>query len=294
MQKVKLQEIIPDKNQPRKYFAIEKMASLKDSIKRHGIITPLIVQKEGNKFMLIDGERRFRVAMELGLKEVPVQVVEAKNDFNRLVEQFHLQEQHAEWSMTEKAMAVLEICKISNKSVKEVCELLSIENRTFRLYFAFSRLQDKERFLEYQCSIYNAEKIIEMKGFVRKIKEEVLNEPFTKAQELILERALIEKIKEGEIDQKGSYSKLKDIFRTDPKTIDEFMKDANKFDVNLKFVNTKARGARAVRNMLYSAHYVSANASNFLKEKNVKLSDVDIAVLKSCAKSIKEVLNLVE
>ena len=58
-------------NQPRKYFDEEKLEELADSIKENGVIQPLIVQKDGSKYMIIAGERRYRASQIAGLEELP-------------------------------------------------------------------------------------------------------------------------------------------------------------------------------------------------------------------------------
>lgn len=285
-------DIIPDKNQPRKYFSVEKMVSLKDSIKKHGIITPLIVQKEGDKYLIIDGERRFRVATELGIKDVPVQIVVAKNDFNRMVEQFHIQEQHESWTATEKAMAIVEIAEVSKLPLKEVCNLLSIEERAFRYYKAFADLQspNKKLFLDYSLNVKNAEKIGEVKRFAKKITEDVLKQPFTKTSEGKIERILVEKIKNKEIREQGDYSRIKDSFRSNPKLINEFM--TTSFDIDENFITSNAKGAKAIRNMITSTNYVVSNGRTFLKEKSVELTHEDVNALKNCVKVCEDVMSL--
>ena len=57
--------------QPRKHFNEEKLNELADSIREHGIVQPLIVKKNGERYTIIAGERRFRAAMIAELKEVP-------------------------------------------------------------------------------------------------------------------------------------------------------------------------------------------------------------------------------
>lgn len=64
--------------QPRKSFDPEELASLRDSIRTHGILQPLVVRQLGDNYQLIAGERRLKAAQEAGLVEVPVRVV----DFN--------------------------------------------------------------------------------------------------------------------------------------------------------------------------------------------------------------------
>ncbi len=62
--------------QPRTVFAESALNDLAESIKQHGIISPLLVTKKGNRFELIAGERRLRSARLIGLAEVPVIVRE--------------------------------------------------------------------------------------------------------------------------------------------------------------------------------------------------------------------------
>lgn len=77
--KVPLSEVVPSPLQPRTDFAGEQLTELKDSIREHGIIQPLIVRMRNGKHELIAGERRWRAARELGLAEVPVIVREASD-----------------------------------------------------------------------------------------------------------------------------------------------------------------------------------------------------------------------
>jgi len=64
--------IKPNKDQPRKHFDNEKLMELANSIKEHGIIQPIVVREEEKIYVIIAGERRWRAAKLLNLKEVPV------------------------------------------------------------------------------------------------------------------------------------------------------------------------------------------------------------------------------
>jgi len=78
--KIPISSIIPNRNQPRKFFEKESLNELTNSIKERGIIQPLIVRKsddQDNKFELIAGERRWQAAQAAGIHEVPVLVIEA-------------------------------------------------------------------------------------------------------------------------------------------------------------------------------------------------------------------------
>ncbi|MCD3246471.1 ParB/RepB/Spo0J family partition protein [Clostridium botulinum C] len=77
--KVKMNLIKPNSNQPRKNFDEEKILQLAESIKEHGIIQPLILQKSNELYTIIAGERRWRAAKKVGLQELPAVVVELSN-----------------------------------------------------------------------------------------------------------------------------------------------------------------------------------------------------------------------
>lgn len=65
---------------PRSEFADEQMAELVESVKRHGIITPLTLAPDGDGFVIVAGERRYRAAKQAKLKEVPAQVRDGDGD----------------------------------------------------------------------------------------------------------------------------------------------------------------------------------------------------------------------
>lgn len=70
---LKISQIEPNKSQPRTEFDTEKLETLADSIKKYGILQPIVVKKLDNGFYkIIAGERRWRAAKLAGLKKVPV------------------------------------------------------------------------------------------------------------------------------------------------------------------------------------------------------------------------------
>lgn len=73
-----IEEIIPNRSQPRKHFDESKLQELAESIKEKGILEPLIVRRTDQGYELIVGERRWRAAQKAGLKEVPVIVKEVE------------------------------------------------------------------------------------------------------------------------------------------------------------------------------------------------------------------------
>ena len=69
---LKITEIEPNREQPRKSFDEDSLLELAESIKQFGVIQPLIVQKKDDYYEIIAGERRWRAAKLAGLKEIPV------------------------------------------------------------------------------------------------------------------------------------------------------------------------------------------------------------------------------
>jgi ParB family chromosome partitioning protein len=74
-----IEQIRPNKNQPRKNFAPEKLEELAASIREQGIIQPLVVTQKDGFFEIIAGERRWRASQKAGLHEVPVVIREASD-----------------------------------------------------------------------------------------------------------------------------------------------------------------------------------------------------------------------
>ena len=70
---LKIDKIVTNSNQPRKYFDNGKMSELKDSIKNSGLLQPITVRKISNgKYEIVAGERRYRACRELGMENIPV------------------------------------------------------------------------------------------------------------------------------------------------------------------------------------------------------------------------------
>ena len=70
---LKIDKIVTNSNQPRKYFDNGKRSELKDSIKNSGLLQPITVRKISNgKYEIVAGERRYRACRELGMENIPV------------------------------------------------------------------------------------------------------------------------------------------------------------------------------------------------------------------------------
>lgn len=67
-----IEDVHPNKGQPRKTFKPEELAELTDSVRQHGVLQPLLVRKKGTGYEIVAGERRYQAAKAAGLTEVPV------------------------------------------------------------------------------------------------------------------------------------------------------------------------------------------------------------------------------
>ncbi len=80
---VGVDEVVRDESQPRKTFSKEGLLELSESIKEHGILQPIVVVKQGEKYQIVAGERRWRAAQLAQLATVPV-IVRTLDDQSRL------------------------------------------------------------------------------------------------------------------------------------------------------------------------------------------------------------------
>jgi len=95
LRELMIDEIVPNRHQPRKVFKEEALQELADSIRENGIIQPIVVQKKDDRYELICGERRWRSAQKAGLKKIPAIVREASSAESlqiALIENIHRQD----------------------------------------------------------------------------------------------------------------------------------------------------------------------------------------------------------
>ena len=76
-----LAKITPETDQPRKDFSEEALVALADSIREHGVLQPIVVVAEGNKYKIVAGERRYRASKMAGLEKIPaiIRTLDAQN-----------------------------------------------------------------------------------------------------------------------------------------------------------------------------------------------------------------------
>lgn len=122
--KVRLSQIEPNREQPRKMFDEDALIELSESIKQYGVLQPLLVQKKDNYYEIIAGERRWRAAKLAGVKEVPVII---KDYSTQEVMEIALIEniQREDLNPIEEAQAYQRLIKEYNLKQDEVAEKVS-------------------------------------------------------------------------------------------------------------------------------------------------------------------------
>lgn len=123
IEKLKITQVEPNRNQPRKHFDEEALEELAESIKRYGVIQPIIVVKKGDYYEIVAGERRWRASKKAGLTEIPAIIRdtdERKNKEIALIENVQREDLNA----YEKAVGIKELMEEYGLTQQQVSEIL--------------------------------------------------------------------------------------------------------------------------------------------------------------------------
>lgn len=173
---LKISQIEPNPNQPRKVFDIEKLQLLADSIQEHGIVQPIVVKKNDNGFYtIIAGERRWRAARIAGISDVPVVIkdydektvaevslienlqredlnpIEEALGYSRLIEEFKMTQDEVSKKVGKSRSAVTNSLRLLNlaPNVKKLVEQLEISAGHARALLAIDDMDLQEK-IAYQ------------------------------------------------------------------------------------------------------------------------------------------------
>ncbi len=205
---LKLSQVEPNKEQPRKAFDEEKLAALADSIRQHGVIQPILVQNIGNgQYQIIAGERRWRACRLAKIKEIPAIIrtydeqtvmeialienlqrenlnpVEESLGYKRLMDEFNLtQEKIAQRvgksrSAVANALRLLALPEIIQKQLAE--GLLSAGHARAILSLPTAELQALlcEKIVSEQLSVRQAEALAKILPKQKKMEKKKLDKP---------------------------------------------------------------------------------------------------------------------
>ena len=123
VQQIKLVEIEPNKNQARQVFNEESIEELSESIKKYGLIQPIIVTKKNDYYQIVAGERRWRASKKAGLVEIPAIV---RNDDERKNREISLIEniQREDLNPIDKARGIKTLMEEYSLTQQEVAEII--------------------------------------------------------------------------------------------------------------------------------------------------------------------------
>lgn len=110
---IPISKIEPPSWQPRKKFEEDKLLQLQLSIKNHGLLQPIIVETDGEKYKVVAGERRYRALKNLGWQNVPVKIVENLDDTKRIQIQIAENLNREDITPLERAKSVLKLFEVS-------------------------------------------------------------------------------------------------------------------------------------------------------------------------------------
>lgn len=262
---------MPDEDQPRKMFDATKMARLIKSIEKHGVMNPLVVQDMGaGKFLLIDGERRFRASTHLKLKTVPVVINAPTDEVERLVRQFHIQEMHEAWTPVEKAMAIFKLSEKMGLTIRQLCTILNIDNRTAGHYVGLAELINKELFLKSDLPISWARDMHQLMKVLKKQYYKANEEKMTRDIEKAIEGVFIEKIIKGEIEKSADLIKIKDAVMQAPVTVNQLSQST--WTPDKLFRDTDAQAARNLRTAFNFSGYFATALRQFMADPRMTVT----------------------
>ena len=121
LKELKIIDISPDPEQPRRHFNKEKLEELANSIRIHGVLQPIVVVRKNSKFLIVAGERRYRASKLAGLERVPA-VVRELSDQNRLELSLIENIQRDNLNVLEMAEAYSKLREQFNLTAKEIGE----------------------------------------------------------------------------------------------------------------------------------------------------------------------------
>ena len=209
-----IDEISPNRLQPRNYFDDKKLNELMTSIKEHGVLQPVVVQKVDSGFELIVGERRWRASKKLGLKKIPA-VIREVNDTQSLeiaiIENIHRQDLNPieeaeayarlsnEFALTQEMVA--EKVGKSRAAVANILRLLKLSRNI------------KEDLISEKISMGHARALLGLDESkqMETLRNEIVKQDLTVRQT----ESRVNKLKKGVLDKPITQKVNKDIFTKD-------------------------------------------------------------------------------
>ncbi|NCC42349.1 MAG: ParB/RepB/Spo0J family partition protein [Clostridia bacterium] len=203
--KLKISEVEPNREQPRKKFDEDALLELSESIKQFGVLQPLLVQKKKDYYEIIAGERRWRAAKMAGIKEVPVIIksftdqevveislieniqrenlnpIEEAMAYRRLIDEFHLKQDEIADRVSKSRTAVtnsMRLLKLDDRVQRMVIdEMITTGHARTLLVFEDGEFQYTVamRIFDEKLSVRETEKLVKELQKPKKEKKPVVD-----------------------------------------------------------------------------------------------------------------------
>jgi len=172
VQKLFIDDIEPNPDQPRRSFDKEALEGLAASIKRHGVLQPIIVSPLNNKYVLVAGERRWRAAQLAGLKDVPA-IVRKREELEQLEVALIENVQREDLAPLEQAVSIERLHQQFNVSYQEIANRLGKALPTVHNIVRLLQLPEDARkaLHENQITEGHARTVLSLKEHPEKQKE---------------------------------------------------------------------------------------------------------------------------
>ena len=203
-------EISPNRLQPRSYFDDKKLEELVTSIEEHGVLQPVVVQKADSGYELIVGERRWRASKKLGLKKIPAvirEVSDAQSLEIAIIENIHRQDLNPIEEAEAYARLANEFALTQEMVAKKVGKSRTAIANTLRLLKLSRNI--KEDLISEKISMGHARALLGLENSKQMeiLRKEIIKQDLTVRQT----EGRVNKIKAGSVNKPGP-STAKKIF----------------------------------------------------------------------------------
>ena len=171
---IKLDDIIPNRFQPREVFDEVALNELAESIRQHGVIQPIVVRQVGNKYEIIAGERRYKASAIAGLTKIPA-IVKNLDDKESSIVAYIENAQRRNVSAIEEARTSERILKTNNMTQEQLAHELGISQSALanKLRLLSLPLEVQEALMKNEISERHARSLLSVKEPEKQI--ELLN-----------------------------------------------------------------------------------------------------------------------
>lgn len=211
------------REQVRTKFNDDSLRELGENIKVNGLIQPLVLHREGNKFVLICGERRFRAMTLIEMREAPCFILENKSKEELMAIQFSENQAREELHYIDQADSIYGYQKLTGTSERKITAALGISKSEVHRCLMIAKLP---RDIKEAAKQFNTEKYVLLEWdelpkneFKSEIKMKIIDGEITKRVQLkrIISQLKIEKPKKKKEDSVDKMMKLLKAQMKDPK-----------------------------------------------------------------------------